>query len=65
MDSGARWPHDATLHAWWVEPGRLLAGEYFGAQTPDKTRQKVDQVRAPEQLSEFPVHVVGIDEMRR
>jgi hypothetical protein len=24
MDSGARWPHDAILHAWWVEPGRLL-----------------------------------------
>jgi protein-tyrosine phosphatase len=41
MDSGARWPHDATLHAWWVEPGRLLAGEYPGARTPEKTRQKV------------------------
>lgn len=24
------WPHDAELHAWWVEPGRLLAGEYPG-----------------------------------
>jgi protein-tyrosine phosphatase len=41
MDSVARWPHDATLHAWWVEPGRLLAGEYPGARTPEKTRQKV------------------------
>ena len=41
MDSVARWPHDAILHAWWVEPGRLLAGEYPGARTPEKTRQKV------------------------
>jgi hypothetical protein len=41
MDSGARWPHDAILHAWWVEPGRLLAGEYPGARTPEKTRRKV------------------------
>jgi protein-tyrosine phosphatase len=41
MDSVAGWPHDALLHAWWVEPGRLLAGEYPGARTPEKTRQKV------------------------
>jgi protein-tyrosine phosphatase len=41
MDSVARWPHDAILHAWWVEPGRLLAGEYPGARTPEKTRRKV------------------------
>jgi len=41
MDNDSRWPHDATLHAWWVEPGRLLAGEYPGARTPEKTRQKV------------------------
>ena len=26
---------------WWVEPGRLLAGEYPGARTPEKARQKV------------------------
>ena len=31
MDDGTRWPHDETLHAWWVEPGRLLAGEYPGS----------------------------------
>lgn len=24
------WPHDASIHAWWVEPGALLAGEYPG-----------------------------------
>jgi protein-tyrosine phosphatase len=41
MNSIARWPHDAILHAWWVEPGRLLAGEYPGARTPEKTRLKV------------------------
>lgn len=23
-----RWPHDADLHAWWVDPGEVLAGEY-------------------------------------
>ena len=22
------WPHDASFHGWWVEPGRLLAGEH-------------------------------------
>ena len=41
MDEKTRWPHDALLHAWWVEPGRLLAGEYPGARTAEKTGQKV------------------------
>src|SRR5262249_46686448 len=41
MVENASWPHDAILHAWWVEPGRLLAGEYPGATTLDKTQQKV------------------------
>ncbi|UCA22851.1 protein-tyrosine phosphatase family protein [Mycobacterium kansasii] len=36
-----RWPHDEVLHAWWVLPGRLLAGEYPGAKTPEITRDKV------------------------
>lgn len=44
MGSDARWPHDAILHAWWVEPGRLLAGEYPGARTPEKTQQKVQLI---------------------
>jgi protein-tyrosine phosphatase len=44
VDSVVRWPHDAVLHAWWVEPGRLLAGEYPGARTPEKTRQKVQLI---------------------
>src|SRR6476660_3583486 len=25
MDKTTRGPHDAILHAWWMEPGRLLA----------------------------------------
>jgi hypothetical protein len=35
------WPHDETLHAWWVLPGRLLAGEYPGARTPGKATKKL------------------------
>ena len=36
-----QWPHDEVLHAWWVEPYRLLAGEYPGATTPEKAEAKV------------------------
>jgi protein tyrosine/serine phosphatase len=36
-----RWPHDEILHAWWVQPHRLLAGEYPGAATPEKADAKV------------------------
>ena len=28
-----RWPHHEVLHAWWVEPGAVLAGEYPGIAT--------------------------------
>ena len=35
------WPHDKILHGWWVEPGRLLAGEYPGARTPKKSAKKL------------------------
>ena len=35
------WAHDAQLHAWWVEPGRLLAGEYPGAHTTEEAAQKL------------------------
>lgn len=24
--NGPTWPHDQLIHAWWVMPGRLLAG---------------------------------------
>jgi hypothetical protein len=41
MGDGQRWQHDEVLHAWWVEPGRLLAGEYPGAKTPEKAAVKV------------------------
>ena len=41
MGNGARWPHDAILHAWWVEPGRLLAGEYPGAKGAREGAQKL------------------------
>lgn len=35
------WPHDDVLHAWWVEPNRLLAGEYPGATTPENAEAKI------------------------
>jgi predicted protein tyrosine phosphatase len=41
MDDSASWPFDEVLHAWWVEPGRLLAGEYPGAKTPAKAERKL------------------------
>lgn len=36
------WPHDEFVHAWWVEPGRLLAGEYPGHPDPARARLKVN-----------------------
>lgn len=41
MSENQRWPHDKTLHAWWVEPGRLLAGEYPGARTDAEAEEKL------------------------
>jgi hypothetical protein len=41
-DLATRWPHDEFLHAWWVEPGRLLAGEYPGHPDAIVARRKVD-----------------------
>lgn len=40
-DLDGRWPHDQFLHAWWVQPGRLLAGEYPGDPDAPGARQKV------------------------
>ncbi len=37
----SRWQHDDLLHAWWVEQGRLLAGEYPGTSTPERTIAKL------------------------
>ena len=36
------WPHDEFLHAWWVVPRRLLAGEYPGNPEAVRARQNVD-----------------------
>jgi len=41
MADGATWPHDQLLHAWWVEPDRLLAGEYPGDESPRKSAAKI------------------------
>lgn len=36
------WPHDHELHAWWVEPGVVLAGEYPGDRDPRRARDQVN-----------------------
>jgi len=36
------WPHDRTIHAWWVEPDSVLAGEFPGAKTADAAQAKID-----------------------
>ncbi|MBK5223764.1 MAG: ADP-ribosylglycohydrolase family protein [Acidimicrobiia bacterium] len=37
------WAHDETFHAWWVEPGRVLAGEYPGdGSSPERAAEKVN-----------------------
>jgi hypothetical protein len=41
QDSAPLWPHDEAIHAWWVEPGRLLAGEYPGSLSDVKARKKI------------------------
>lgn len=40
VDEG--WAYDPFLHAWWVQPGRLLAGEYPGHPNATRARHKVD-----------------------
>ena len=40
MRSKPSWPHDDILHAWWVEPDRLLAGEYPSSTDPARAAQK-------------------------
>ncbi len=35
------WAHDDIIHAWWVIPGRLLAGQYPGSTDPDKADLKL------------------------
>jgi protein-tyrosine phosphatase len=38
----ARWPHDDFVHAWWVEPGKVLAGEYPGDRKPPVAAARVN-----------------------
>ena len=40
--AGASWPHDDFVHAWWVEPGTLLAGEYPGDRKPAVAAARVN-----------------------
>jgi ADP-ribosyl-[dinitrogen reductase] hydrolase len=40
--SEARWPHDDYVHAWWVEPGKILAGEYPGDRKPAVAAARVN-----------------------
>jgi hypothetical protein len=41
MSNPTAWPHDTLLHAWWVQPDRLLAGEYPGDLIPEKSAAKL------------------------
>ena len=36
------WQHDEVLHAWWVEPGVVLAGEFPGHADPVRAAEKVN-----------------------
>ena len=42
MGIDAKWPHDDELHAWWVKPGRLLAGEYPSSKDAAQAQRKLD-----------------------
>ncbi|HET9689532.1 MAG TPA: ADP-ribosylglycohydrolase family protein [Acidimicrobiales bacterium] len=37
-----RWPFDRVVHGWWVDPGRVLAGEYPGDRDASRARLKLD-----------------------
>jgi ADP-ribosyl-[dinitrogen reductase] hydrolase len=39
------WPHDEFVHGYWVEPGRILAGEYPGhLDSDERARRKIDRI---------------------
>jgi ADP-ribosylglycohydrolase/protein-tyrosine phosphatase len=38
----APWPHDDLVHAYWVVPGAVLAGEYPGNMLEDRAIEKVN-----------------------
>ncbi|HWL42613.1 MAG TPA: ADP-ribosylglycohydrolase family protein [Ilumatobacter sp.] len=64
-----RWRHDEFVHAWWVEPGQLLAGEYPGNADAARAAEKIDllidhgvrtfvDLTTPDdQLAEYATHV--------
>lgn len=37
-----RWEFDDEVHGYWVEPGRILAGEYPGDLDPDRALTRID-----------------------
>ena len=36
------WLHDSSVHGYWVDPGRILAGEYPGDGLADRARAKIE-----------------------
>ena len=43
VDPSHPWAHDELIHGYWVEPGRILAGEYPGhPHSDEKARRKVN-----------------------
>ena len=73
----ATWDHDDAHHAWWVEPGLVLAGEYPGEpQDGWRARATVDllvdtgvrtfvDLTEPGELTPYDHHVVASAEARR
>lgn len=37
-----RWEHEDLVHAWWVQPGRVLAGEYPGHTEQPRAFEKLN-----------------------
>ena len=42
MSNPLLWPYDDLIHAYWVEPRSILAGEYPGNADPMKARTKIE-----------------------
>ena len=38
LGADTAWAFDDVLHAWWVEPGKILAGEYPGSPESEHHR---------------------------
>jgi ADP-ribosyl-[dinitrogen reductase] hydrolase len=71
------WPHDDFLHAWWVAPGSVLAGEFPGHADTDRAAEKVnllvdhgirtfvDLTTPHDELTHYAEHVAGAAADRR